>query len=64
MSYGADIQDAFLCGDEECPFIGMVPRQQAQPVTAITTPLAGVHIGAQVFALVGTNAPTTLHLKK
>ena len=37
----------------------MVPRQRAQPVTAITTPLAGVLIGAQVFALVGTNAPTT-----
>jgi hypothetical protein len=33
----------------------MARQQWAQPVTAITTPLAGVHIGTQVFAVVGTN---------
>jgi hypothetical protein len=38
----------------------MVPQQRAQPVTAITTPPAGVHIGAQVFAIVGTNEHTGL----
>jgi hypothetical protein len=35
----------------------MVPRQRAQPVTAITTPPVGVHIGMRVFANVGTNEP-------
>ena len=33
----------------------MVRQQQVQPVTAITTTPAGVHIGMQVFAVVGTD---------
>jgi hypothetical protein len=33
----------------------MVRQQREQPVTAITTTPAGVHIGMPVFAVVGTD---------
>jgi hypothetical protein len=42
----------------------MAPQQQAQSVTAITTPPADAHIGTPVFAVVGTDENTTPHLTR